>query len=215
MIHVLPGKFTMNAFDISHYEPDINWSAVVAQEKAALVMIKASEGQSIVDRRFAVHWENASKFGLRRVAYHFYHPAQDPLKQAANFLGTIGQLSEMDGLMIDWESTDNEASKIDAAHGMAFLQALIKMSGKIPFMYGGPYFLKDLNLPADAAKCPLVIAEYGVSGPLVPPPWKSWAFWQYTDKKEIAGVGRCDADLFNGTKADLDQLLLSLNVPKV
>lgn len=214
MIRVKPGPNTLGAFDISHYEPNVDWKTVVGQAHMALVMIKASEGAHVGDSIFKIHWANAKKNLLARIAYHFYHPSQDPIMQVTNFLGAVGELGPSDGLMIDWEGDDNEPANIDSVHGQAFLSALMRMSGKVPFMYGSPFFLRDLSLPVGSAKCPLVVAEYGVSAPWLPPPWPKWTVWQTSESKQIPGVvGPVDADLFNGTKADLDALLLSLNLP--
>jgi lysozyme len=46
----------------------------------------------------------------------------------------------------------------------------------------------------------------------VPAGWPTWTLWQYTDGAygpqpyEVAGVGRCDRDMFNGDEAQLQAL---------
>jgi lysozyme len=50
----------------------------------------------------------------------------------------------------------------------------------------------------------LWLAHYTEQCPALPPPWTRWAFWQYTDNGQIAGIdGAVDLDVFDGS---LDEL---------
>jgi GH25 family lysozyme M1 (1,4-beta-N-acetylmuramidase) len=57
-------------------------------------------------------------------------------------------------------------------------------------------------------KCWFWLSQYGPT-PVVPPAWPPWTMWQYTDgalgpmPHEVAGIGRCDRDTFNGSADDL------------
>jgi hypothetical protein len=35
------------------------------------------------------------------------------------------------------------------------------------------------------------IAQYG-PGPSIPPNWRRWTLWQYTDAGDLSGIGPCD-----------------------
>jgi lysozyme len=57
---------------------------------------------------------------------------------------------------------------------------------------------------ADTGACALLgdrelwIANYDTPQPHIPPPWSTFAFWQYTGKT-------LDRDMFNGTDKDLEK----------
>jgi hypothetical protein len=82
-----------------------------------------------------------------------------------------------------------------------------------PGLYGGSYLKQLLGASQDPilGECWLWIAQYGPTV-RVPPAWKLWTMWQYTDgavgpgPHELAGIGRCDRDRFNGDLAGLKRL---------
>ena len=61
--------------DISNHQPDHDWQASPAQ----FGIIKATEGTDFRDATFARHWAELAKKGIVRGAYHFAHPANDPI----------------------------------------------------------------------------------------------------------------------------------------
>ncbi len=72
--------------DVSHWQGSIDWP----KAKAAgiqFAFIKATQGDTILDSKYRVNWENSRAVGLPRGAYHFYDYRVDPLKQAAWLLG--------------------------------------------------------------------------------------------------------------------------------
>jgi GH25 family lysozyme M1 (1,4-beta-N-acetylmuramidase) len=73
-------------------------------------------------------------------------------------------------------------------------------SGAPGIIYTGYYFWRDsVGNPTNNLNCPLWIANWGASWPLVPPAWDTWSFWQWTSSGHIDGVsGNCDFDYFNG-----------------
>ena len=60
------------------------------------IYLKATEGVSYRDRRFAENWEAAGRIRAQRGAYHFFRTSADPLKQAAHFIATVGPLRHGD-----------------------------------------------------------------------------------------------------------------------
>jgi hypothetical protein len=40
----------------------------------------------------------------------------------------------------------------------------------------------------------------------VPAGWERYAFWQFSDRGQVPGVGNCDLDVFLGTEAELRAL---------
>ena len=57
--------------DISAYQADVDMEKLKAQG-IDFIFIKATEGTTHQDRRFAENWENAKNAGLPAGAYHFF-----------------------------------------------------------------------------------------------------------------------------------------------
>lgn len=68
---------------------------------------KATEGLSFIDRTFISNWETLKVAGIPRMAYHFHHPAEDPVQQAQFFYGIVeaAGLGKGDLLAADVEIT--------------------------------------------------------------------------------------------------------------
>jgi len=78
--------------DVSHYQRDIDWPKVLVDSvphPIKFVMIKATQGKSMVDSHFKENWASAKKHGFRIGAYHFYRYKDDPLEQAANYIRQV------------------------------------------------------------------------------------------------------------------------------
>jgi lysozyme len=195
MITVCATGTTIKGFDISHWQPTVDFTGLKAAGNA-FCFIKASEGVG-TDISFDSHWPNAKKAGLITGAYHFFRAAVNPLEQARTFADKVGKLGPEDlPCVMDWEVTDGTATQLDRENGLQFLHSVEALTGKTPLIYGGPYFLTALALDPQFMRFGLWVAHYGPKCPLVPLPWHSWEFWQWN------GTGT-DNNLFNGT---LDQL---------
>lgn len=201
---VCAGSNWVAGTDVSNWDPNTRWTTV---QKGGLgfAFIKATEGVTVTNRLFTTDWAGSRKVGILRGAYHFFHPAQDPLKQAQHFLGVMGPLQANDlPPVLDWEDTDDVSNKTQIANAQIFLNAVEKATGRVPIVYVAPAFWNALGNPAQFARYPLWIANYGASCPQVPPPWKTWALWQ-SNVGPVSGVEgtEADQDKFNGTYAQL------------
>lgn len=194
------GSETVRGYDVSHWEPDLSVHAHQKALGAKFCMIKSSEGANVIDHLFKAHWAEAKKQGMMTGAYNFFHPSQDPQAQAHNFENMVGQLSSGDfGPIIDWEQNDGQPAVKDAEAGLAFLLAVEKFTGRLPIIYGGPYFLQALGLDSRFTRFTNWIAHYTTKCPLCPPPWTAINFWQYSGSP-------LDLNLFNGNLAALQKL---------
>jgi lysozyme len=195
----------VKCLDVSHYDEVIDFKKVKAAGYE-MVYIKATEGTTVKDKMFAKNRAAALAAGLLVGAYEFFHPSKDPIAQAKHIESVVGKLGpgEMPYCM-DWESTDGVPASTDRERGLQFLEHVEKVTGKIPIIYGGPYFLDALKLDARFAKYPLWVSHYGVACPLVPAPWGVWSFWQTSDKGNVPGIPAAneDVDVFNGTLENL------------
>ena len=193
--------------DISHYQHQVDWVQVKASGNQ-FAFIKASEGTSI-DPLYRLHVEAARREGIIVGSYHFFHPKADPVIQARTmidatqgcFIGDLPHVLDVelaDGLkVLGAQAADNV---------LKFLQFVESATGMTPIIYtAASFFLGEQN-PSAFARYPLWVANYGVSTPKLPAPWKDWKFWQYSEHQPVAGVGKIDADFFNGSLADLQAM---------
>lgn len=202
MIKICPTPNTTKGFDASHWQGIVNWQQKKLQGNE-FGLIKAEDvhrGQIVGDDQFQNNWTNAKRAGVLRGAYAFFHPSFDPIKQADNLVRLTGNLVGDLPCIIDWEVTDGTLATKDRDNGYMFLTEVYKLTKKLPFIYGSPYFLQALALDRRFNQFPLWVAHYGVACPLVPPPWSTWTMWQWTDANGL------DRNLFNGGLAQLKLL---------
>lgn len=204
---IAPPANATNGFDESKFQTDITWPIV--NKTQTYVQLKATQGETTVDPMFQVRWKLAFQSGMRRIAYLFGNAGQDPQTQAQHFYNTVtaqGPLGDFDGIMFDWE-----ASGLGLAEGLAIINACEALFGRKMIIYGSSYYLQALHIPPEYADRPLAVAEYGSHAPLVPAPWLTPSFWQWTGNGRIQGINTpVDQDLFYGAPQDLDVLLKSL-----
>ena len=75
--------------DVSAYQADIDMN-VLKEQNVSFIYIKATEGSTGRDGRFAANWENAKNAGLLSGAYHFFSYESSGKTQAENFINTVG-----------------------------------------------------------------------------------------------------------------------------
>lgn len=202
-----PGE-VVRGIDIYHEDmiSDIN---LLVSGGIKYAFLKATEGVSLEDSRFESRWLNMKRVGIIRGAYHFYHPSKDPYLQANIFLKELGTLEPADlPPVLDWESAEGTPTASDMNRAKVWLNRVQQATGRIPIVYGSPYFLQDLSLFSDFAVYPLWVAHYGVTCPSVPSPWGGWSFWQTSETGKVPGIqGACDKDVFNGSLLDLQNFI--------
>ncbi|WP_147332898.1 glycoside hydrolase family 25 protein [Archangium gephyra] len=203
----------VQGIDISHYQPKVDWESV--KTSASFVFVKATDSTGVVDPRFSSHWSGAKKAGLPRGAYHFFHPKYDVDKQVANFTqhlksdpGELHPVVDVEEFKHEYQSftCDQLVEKLQR-----FSQGVEKELGRKPMIYTNhqtwqlsfcdhPYFLDH----------PLWLAQYTnhAKEPKLPPGWKGWLFWQYSESGKVPGIpGAVDQSYFNGSVEDLKALL--------
>jgi lysozyme len=179
--------------------------------------VKASEGVTVTDSRFAQNWKATKEAGVMRGAYHFFHPSSSPEDQASHFLAVMGDLSEGDlPPALDLEETSQAHDEwpgipSDQRIGLVlrWLKKVEDATGMRTVIYTRKGWVKD-NLPgAEALKDhPLWVADFqSPDTPRIPAQWAAWTFWQFTETGTVPGVGsKVDLDRFNGASADLKML---------
>ncbi len=89
-----------------------------------------------------------------------------------------------------------------------FCSEVEQLSGKPCGLYTAPGFWKQYGSQDPKwARRPLWVANWGVTTPVVPAPWKTWTYWQFTNKGNgpLYGAESLDLDMdwFNGDEAAL------------
>lgn len=191
-------------YDVSSVQGVIDWSKVTAD----FAYIKTATGNDLgLDSRFANNVSGCKANGIPCGGYFFAYPlppgkpGRSPQEQAFLFFQKTGGLGTLNGdlppaLDLEWPAPQNWAqwgcsgAQI-ADWGLACLEAITSLWGKLPLLYTYPDFWQHLGpVAADYAKYPLWLAEYahfpnrrpqdGDSPTLVLPPWTDWAVWQHS-----------------------------------
>jgi lysozyme len=195
----------LNGIDVSSYQGTVNWTSV-KNAGYSFGFAKATEGTTYTDADFSKNWANMKSAGLIRGAYHYGHPSISATAQAQYFVNAINAAGGYNDtsslqLVLDLEDNDGLSSSEVWTWVQAFMAEIKSLTGKPGIIYTGYYFwVDDVGNPDNNLDCPLWIADYGVSSPMVPAAWSTWTFWQYSDSGSVPGVsGDVDLDYFNGS----------------
>src|SRR4051812_22210820 len=78
----------IQGIDVSKYQGKIDWASV-RSAGTEFAFIKATEGGTLVDKRFVENWDGAKQAGVSRGAYHFMFWCRPAEEQAAWFRSTV------------------------------------------------------------------------------------------------------------------------------
>jgi lysozyme len=188
---------------------------------------KAAEGDSYADPAFPRNWPALRAAGIVRGAYHFFHPALDPVRQAQFFFSTVsahGGFLPGDVAIADIEIAvgADGAERYGAAPSPARMSLALQQGPLMtpPVGESALAFLEELSglvgpscpvvvytdlymVQSYIGSCsgyPLFLAFYEPRPPASVAPWRDWTFWQF---EQGGGHGGGDADYFNGDLAAL------------
>lgn len=181
--------------DISAYQSSI--------PSGDFCIMKATEGTTYVDSPFASRWAqfrtSSSVKGMLRGAYHFAHPANNPVTEANFFLGVVRSagLASGDVLALDFESSDGMSAAHCSTWAQTWCSHVASSVGYKPIVYTFLSFAESGNC-AGLSNYHLWIADPSspAGSPRVPSPWSTWVIHQY------GSPGGVDQDIFNGVHND-------------
>lgn len=198
-------RFPVRGIDVSHHQGAIDWAAV-QRGGVSFAFIKATEGATHQDTRFAENWAGAGEVGIARGAYHFFTFCTSGLDQAENFLRRVAELEaelapvadvEFAGNCKAWSSADAIRSEL-----AAFLAHVEQRLGRRPMLYYTRdaarrilrgHFHEHPRWPRSIVGEP----DDAVLGP--------WHFWQFADNARLAGIrGPVDLNVFRGSRAEFE-----------
>ena len=203
----------MRGIDVSHYQGVIDWQTL-SEQNIRFAFIKATEGSSTVDERFADNWNNVSRTELYAGAYHFFSFDSPASSQAALFIETVGNLEGKLPPVIDIEYYgDKRQSPPDQEAVAESLQELLviledEYDAK-PIIYTTyPVYRRYIKGHFD--DYPLWIRNVYYTPDLSP--GLNWQFWQYSDTAVLNGYqgdeACIDMNAFSGTENQLRQYLV-------
>lgn len=189
-------RYPVAGIDVSAHNGKIDFRAVKA-DSIEFVWMKASEGATFRDKRFADNHRRAGEAGLMRGAYHFFRFDKDGVEQAINLLEAVGERTLELGVAIDVESSGNPDG-IDEdliKERIAEMAEYLNLRGLAPTFYCNKAdysrYLAD-SFPGNS----LWICSFS-SDPIAVP----WTVWQYSHKGAVRGLkGAVDLNVFGGSR---------------
>lgn len=192
--------------DISHHNGNVNLKKAADAGIVGLIQ-KASQGEAYVDGTFTRNRKAALDAGMLFGAYHFGTGANG-VSQAMHFLDIV-KPDRKTVVALDFEDnpTGNSMTLEEARAFCVHVHTALK---RWPVFYSGHTIKRALGTRVDPVlkNCAFWLAQYGPTA-VVPPCWRTWTLWQYTDggagppPHAVPGLGNCDRDKFNGTEAQL------------
>lgn len=200
--------YELCGIDVSHYQGDIDWQRL-GNEKIDFAFIKATEGSSYVDEKFAENWRAAEQTDLYIGAYHFFSFDSEGRIQADWYIQTVGELSGRLAPVVDVEyygdKEANPPSKEQVTVQLKdFLNALEEHYLIKPIIYT-TYTVYHRYIEDEFQEYPLWIRNVYYS-PDIDLNGK-WQFWQYTDRAVLEGYEGTekyiDLNVFRGSEEEL------------
>ena len=206
-----PEGYEIRGIDISYHQGEIDWellrNAIIEKCLLRFILIKATEGTSIVDSRFKDNFAQAKEYGFIRGAYHFWSNKSSAREQAYFFLDNVA-LSDGDlPPVLDIENKPKDVSVEDFQRDVLTWLHIVEDKYHVkPIIY--TYYKFKMNY-LDAPvfdDYPYWIAHYYVDKVEYPGEWK---FWQHTDAGRLPGInGYVDFNIYNGSYYDLRKLTI-------
>lgn len=179
--------------DISHWQSIIDFHKVKASGKVHFAIIKATEGSSIVDSRYATNRRHAAEVGIPSGAYHYYRPTVDAERQADLFYKTVGALDADDiipWIDVEYYTGPNSATAASVQNLAMMVLHCEERFGKPVGIYTASWAWDTLPHGNRFASLPLWVASWNVPAgqPALPEGWRSYAVHQYTSKGSVSGI---------------------------
>ena len=205
-----PSGYSIRGIDISHHQGKINWEklrwAKLGEEPLAFVFMKATEGVTLVDKKFDFNFAQAKENGLIRGAYHFFVPSISAELQARHFLRQAHLEAGDLPPVLDIEQIGNLTPSELRKAALTWLRIVERHFNVAPILYTNYKFKRVYLNTRDFDKYPYWIAHYYVKDLRYQGPWK---FWQHTDKGDLLGIrGDVDLNVFNGSMYSLKMMTI-------
>ncbi|MEE1317480.1 MAG: GH25 family lysozyme [Prevotella sp.] len=206
-----PDGYEIQGIDISHYQGDIDWrllrTANINKCPIRFVLIKATEGVTMLDENFEDNFHQAREHGFIRGAYHFFSKRSSAREQAYFFLENVPLEAGDLPPILDVEHKPKDKSVEDFQRDVLTWLHIVENKYHVKPIIYTYYKFKERYLNDERFDdYPYWIAHYYVDVMQYQGPWK---FWQHTDAGKVQGIeGPVDFNIYNGSFYDLQQLCL-------
>ena len=199
--------YAVHGIDLSRHQSKVNWDIIAAAD-IKFAFVKATEGRRYSDTFYCRNWEEMQRVGIKRGAYHFFHPSMDAKEQADNFIATVDMQYGDLPPVIDVE-IDEDVPREELAKRLKTWLYWVELKYSIrPIIYTHYKFYNKF-IAGEFDKYPIWIAKYGGEAPRLGGAAKWW-FWQYGNKGKINGIdGYVDFNVFYSTQDELEKICLS------
>lgn len=202
--------YSVHGIDVSSYQGRIDWPEV-ARNRVRFAFIKASEGATLRDPRFARNWREARKAGVLCGAYHYFLPNRDGKLQADLFAKTVPLAPGDLPPVLDVEATNFHDVAVLRREVARWLRLIEAHYGVRPILYSNHSFYKR-HLAGHFDDYPLWLAHYEVERPTLAP--NKWIIWQHSDEAYVPGIrGVVDFNVFQGNFESLQALRIPATGP--
>ena len=207
-----PDGYEIHGIDISHYQGTIDWdelkgNAVIKCCPLRFIIIKSTEGSTMVDSNFKDNFYQAREYGFIRGAYHFWSNKSTARAQAYHFLNNV-RLEDGDlPPVLDIEHMPKNTSVEDFQRDVLTWLHIVEDKYHVKPIIYTYYKFKQQYLSAPVFDdYPYWIAHYYVDKVEYKGKWK---FWQHTDAGKLPGIkGYVDFNIYNGSFYDLKMLTI-------
>lgn len=179
----------MDGIDISNWQSGINISALPSS--CRFVIVKATQGSNFVSNSYRSQVSQTLSSGRLLGVYH-YVDGSGASAEASNFVSNTKNLIGKSIFAIDWESGSNSKWG-NVSYLRSVVSEVIRLTGKVPFIYTSSSSLSSVKGVADSFGCPLWIAQYPNYNPtgFQATPWNegtySCTIRQYSSTGRISG----------------------------
>jgi GH25 family lysozyme M1 (1,4-beta-N-acetylmuramidase) len=186
----------VSMIDVSAAQGVIAWDSVAAYGVRA-AMIEHGVGNDQGNACAAAQVAGARAAGLLVGAYSFLYPigipgaGRTPQQQAALHAALdFGPYDLPPVIDLEWpEPAQWGRWGCSASQIVDWVLAYVGARGDSPWLYTMPGFVEALGAAAaPLGRFPLWVANWGVSSPHVPSPWRDWSAWQYSSTGSIPGI---------------------------
>ncbi len=187
--------------DLSHHNGVVDWHQI-AREGVGFAILKASEGLTWTDKRYARNVLGAASVGIPAAAYHYARVYNDPTAEARAAVAAAAPLKRVH---LDVESHHDRSPEELGEWIAAWCAEYEKLTGLTAMIYTASWFAvprlndgRSVTSRVDPLKWPLWVADYvRASTRQVASEWDgSWPrqlLWQFSGSGHCLGVtGRVD-----------------------
>ena len=208
-----PEGYEIHGIDISHHQGTVQWDtlterALIDDHPIRFVVMKATEGATIVDENFHNNFRKAKEHGFIRGAYHFWSVKSGATAQARYFIRNVRlQPGDLPPVLDVEHKTPSLTDEQFRDSVQRWLDIVEHHYGVKPIIYTYYKFKTQYLGTPQFDSYPYWIAHYYVDKV----EYKgAWHFWQHTDAGRLPGIkGFVDLNIYNGSFRELQELCIS------